>query len=129
MFPFPTTSGRLSAYAKLCQFNANISDEKLEAAMLFWDYYYSAESVAAHDSIEQPTATIGVELPESFQLVDGLLDLIDEKGTYCVTDLKVPAEVMSTYFAVSDGVVLGTVAPEEAGAQIQAAIDSYLANQ
>jgi len=34
-----------------------------------------------------------------------------------------------TYFAVSDGVVLGTVAPEEAGAQIQAAIDSYLANQ
>lgn len=81
----------------------------------------------AHDSIEQPTATIGVELPESFQLVDGLLDLIDEKGTYCVTDLKVPAEVMSTYFAVSDGVVLGTVAPEEAGAQIQAAIDSYLA--
>lgn len=36
---------------------------------------------------------------------------------------------MSTYFAVSDGVVLGTVAPEEAGAQIQAAIDSYLANQ
>lgn len=128
-FPFPTTSGRLSAYAKLCQFNANISDEKLEAAMLFWDYYYSAESVAAHDSIEQPTATIGVELPESFQLVDGLLDLIDEKGTYCVTDLKVPAEVMSTYFAVSDGVVLGTVAPEEADAQIQAAIDSYLANQ
>ena len=58
-----------------------------------------------------------------------LLGLIDEKGTYCVTDLKVPAEVMSTYFAVSDGVVLGTVAPEEAGAQIQAAIDSYLANQ
>jgi len=89
----------------------------------------TAQSVAAHDSIEQPTATIGVELPESFQLVDGLLGLIDEKGTYCVTDLKVPAEVMSTYFAVSDGVVLGTVAPEEAGAQIQAAIDSYLANQ
>lgn len=128
-FPFPTTSGRLSAYAKLCQFNANITPEKLEAAMLFWDYYYSEESIAAHESIEQPTATIGVALPESFQLVDGLLDLIDEKGTYCVTDLKIPAEIMSTYFAVSDGVVLGTVTPEDAGTQIQSAIDSYLANQ
>ena len=43
--------------------------------------------------------------------------------------LKVPAEVMSQYFSVQDAVVLGQTAPENAGAEIQAAIESYRANQ
>ena len=44
-------------------------------------------------------------------------------------DLKVPAEVMSQYFAVQDAVVLGQTEPENAGAEIQSSIASYLANQ
>ena len=61
-FAFPTNdegTGRMSAYAKMCQFNAELSEEKLDAAMLFWDYYYSDESLAAHTAIEQPTALAG----------------------------------------------------------------------
>lgn len=128
-FAFPSGTGRVSAYAKMCQFNKNISDEKLEAAMKFWEYYYSDESLEKHDTIEQPTATIGVELPEKYALADGMLELIEKNGSYSVMDLKVVPEVMAQYFAVSDGVILGSVAPENAGAEIQAAIDSYLANQ
>lgn len=128
-FAFPNGSGRVSAYAKLCQFNSNISDEKLQAAMLFWDYYYSEESIAAHTNIEQPTATRAVALPETYALADGMLELIDENGSFAVMDLKVPAEVMSQYFAISEAVILGTTTPEAAAAEMQATIDSYLANQ
>ena len=128
-FVFPTGTGRISAYAKLCQFNANITDEKLEAAMLFWDYYYSQESITAHDAIEQPTATIGVELPENYALADGMLEAISENGSFTVMDLKVAPEVMSQYFATCEAVILGTITPDAAGAEIQAAVESYLTNQ
>lgn len=131
-FAFPTNdegNGRLSAFVKLCQFNADITPEKLDAAMLFWDYYYSDESIAAHEAIEQPTARVGVELPENFALADGMLDLINTNGGYTTMDLKVPAEVMAQYFSVQDGVILGQTAPEDAGAEVQAAVESYRANQ
>ena len=131
-FQFPTNddgNGRLSAYVKLCQFNADITEEKLEAAMLFWDYYYSDESLAIHDAIEQPTARIGAAMPESYALAEGMLDLIGTNGGFSTMDLKVPAEVMSQYFAVQDAVVLGQTEPENAGAEIQSSIASYLANQ
>ena len=128
-FAFPNGSGRVSAYAKLCQFNANISEEKLQAAMLFWDYYYSEESVAIHTNIEQPSATRSIALPENYALADGMLELIDENGSFSVMDLKVPTEVMSQYFAISEAVIVGTTTPEAAAAEMQATIDAYLANQ
>lgn len=131
-FAFPTSddgNGRMSAYAKMCQFNAGLSEEKLEAAMLFWDYYYSDESLEAHSSIEQPTALAGAELPENYSLAEGVLEDIEAKGGFSTMDLKIPAEIMSQYFAVQDAVILGQTAPENAGAEMQAAIESYQANQ
>ena len=131
-FQFPTNdegNGRLSAYVKLCQFNADITDEKLDAAMTFWDYYYSDESLAAHEAIEQPTARIGAALPENYALADGMLELIDKNGGFSTMDLKVPAEIMDQYFSVQDSVVLGQAEPDTAGVEIQAAVDSYRANQ
>lgn len=131
-FAFPTNdegTGRMSAYAKMCQFNAELSEEKLDAAMLFWDYYYSDESLAAHTAIEQPTALAGAELPENYALAEGVLDDIEAKGGFSTMDLKIPAEVMSQYFSLQDAVILGQTTPEDAGAQMQAAIESYKANQ
>lgn len=131
-FAFPTNdegTGRMSAYAKMCQFNAKLSPEKLDAAMLFWDYYYSDESLKAHEAIEQPTAIAGASLPENYALAEGVLDDIEAKGGFSTMDLKIPAEVMSQYFSVQDGVLLGSIDSKNAGAEIQAAIDSYKANQ
>lgn len=131
-FAFPTNdegTGRISAYVKLCQLNAELTQEKLDAALLFWDYYYSEESLAAHDAIEQPTALLNAELPENYALAQGMQELISENGGFSTMDLKVPAEVMSQYFSVQDAVVLGEIEPDLAGAEIQAAIESYRANQ
>lgn len=131
-FAFPTNdegTGRVSVYAKMCQFNANLSKEKLDAAMLFWDYYYSEESLKSHSAIEQPTAIAGAELPDNYALADGVLDDIEAKGGFSTMDLKVPTEVMSSYISIQDAVILGQTAPEDAGAEMQAAIESYKANQ
>lgn len=133
-FPFPCgtsaeNTGRVSAYAKICQFNADITEEKLAAAMLFWDYYFSDESLAAHEAIEHPTAKIGAVLPEKLKLAEGMLELINENGGYSTMGLKVPAEIMAQYYAMQDSVVLGETKPEDAGAQIQAAVETYKANQ
>ncbi len=127
-FAFPSSQdgpGRLSAYVKLVQFNKNIPEDKLAAAMRFWDYYYSDESLSAHAAIEQPTARIGAALPENYALAKGMLELISENGGYATMDLKVPAEVMARYFAVLDNVLLGGVTPENAGNEIQVDVENY----
>ena len=120
--------GRASAYVKVTQFNKNLTDEQFEAAMKFWDYYFSNESIAAHAEIEQPTAVTGAPLSSSMALADGLLEAINEAGSYTTSDLNIPDEVVSVLFSAEEKVVLGEIEPAEYGAEVQAAIDAYQAN-
>ena len=60
---------------------------------------------------------------ENYALAEGVLDDIEAKGGFSTMDLKVPAEVMSQYFSIQDAVLLGQTTPEDAGAQIQAAVE------
>ncbi len=124
---FPLPVGRVSAYVKVSQFNKNLSPEKLEAAMRFWDYYYSQESLDAHDSIEQPTAIAGAKLSEAMSLADGMLEAIDGAGSYTTTDLHVPSQVMDVIFASGEAVMLGEMAPEDLGKAVEAAAKTYRA--
>lgn len=131
-FPLPTGTGdgvgRVSTFGKLCQFNKDITDEKFEAAMLFWNYYYSEESMAAHPAIEQPVAVIGAEIPESMKMVAGYADAINANGSFTTFDNALKPELTDAFYAIMDSVLLGDLAPEDAGAEMQAAIDAYLAN-
>ena len=120
--------GRVSTFGKLCQFNKDITDEKFEAAMLFWNYYYSEESMAAHPAIEQPVAVIGAEIPESMKMVAGYADAINANGSFTTFDNALKPELTDAFYAIMDSVLLGDLAPEDAGAEMQAAIDAYLAN-
>ena len=128
-FAFPTgndgNTGRISAYIKLVQFNKNLTDAQFDAAMKFWDYYYSDESLTEHTAIEQPTALQGVEVSESMKLADGMLEMIDEAGSYTTSDQNIPNEVMDGIYAAQDGVLLGEIEAADAGAQIQEVVDAY----
>ena len=42
-------------------------------------------------------------------------------------DQALPAQVADQLYAAQDGVVIGDMQPEEAGASVQTAIDAYLA--
>lgn len=120
--------GRVSAYVKTTQFNKNLTDEQFEAAMKFWDYYFSTESIEAHAEIEQPTAVDGAPLSSSMALAEGLLEAIDTAGSFMTSDQNIPDEVVSVLFSAEDKVVLGEIEPSEYGAEVQAAIDAYQAN-
>lgn len=131
-FPFPSqtgdSTGRVSVFGKMCQFNANLTPEKLEAAMLFWDYYYSDESLATHEAIEQPVAVIGAQLPESMKIAEGFTETITACGGYTTFDNAIVPELADAFFAIQDSVLLGDMLPADAGAEMQAAVDAYLAD-
>ena len=128
-FAFPTgkgtSPGRISSYVKVTQFSKDLSPEKFEAAMKFWDYYYSAESLKIHQSIEQPTAMKGAALSEAMALAEGLLETIDRAGSYTTTDLNIPSEVMDAIHANEEAVLLGEMKPDQATENIQAAVKVY----
>lgn len=40
-YRYDGNSGRVSAYIKTVQFNKNLTEAQFDAAMKFWNYYYS----------------------------------------------------------------------------------------
>jgi raffinose/stachyose/melibiose transport system substrate-binding protein len=46
---------------------------------------------------------------------------------YLPTDQALPQELVNAFFQAQDSLVLGTIAPEAACAQIQKAVDQYKA--
>lgn len=131
-FAFPTESnedgtGRMAAYVKMTQVNKNVTDEQLDAILKFWDFYYDSEKNPEFSNIEQPIALKGAELPESLAIADGVMELMDACGIYTQMDQALPAQVADQMFAAQDGVVIGDILPEDAGTAVQAAIDTYKA--
>ena len=55
------------------------------------------------------------------------MELMDACGIYTQMDQALPAQVADQLYAAQDGVVIGDMQPEEAGASVQTAIDTYLA--
>lgn len=131
-FAFPTESnedgtGRMAAYVKMTQVNKNVTDAELDAIIKFWDFYYNPDENPEYSNIEQPTAIKGAELPESLSMAEGVMELMDACGIYTQMDQALPAQVADQLYAAQDGVVIGDMQPEEAGASVQTAIDTYLA--
>ncbi len=131
-FAFPSETnedgtGRMAAYVKMTQVNANVTDAQLAAITDFWSYYYDSERNAAFGSIEQPIALKGAELPESYALAEGIMELMDACGIYTQTDQALPAEVADQLFAAQDGIALGEIAPADAGTTVQNGIVTYQA--
>jgi raffinose/stachyose/melibiose transport system substrate-binding protein len=50
-----------------------------------------------------------------------------EVQLYLPTDQAVPQEIVNAFFQAQDSVVLGTITPEAAAAQIQKAVEAYKA--
>lgn len=131
-FAFPTESnedgtGRMAAYIKMIQVNKNVTEEELDAIMKFWDFYYDKDANPEYVKIEQPTAIKGDKLPEDRAVAEGCMELMDACGIYTQMDQALPVQVADQMFAAQDSVAIGDMKPEEAGASIQAAIDTYQA--
>lgn len=129
-FPFPTESKRLSAFAEMMQFNANLSAEKLEACVKFTDYYYGPQAVSRFGQYyNMPLPRLDSEMPRNQPNVAIMLADSNKYGTFTITDQAFPTEVADELFRVQDGIANNQVTPQQGASRIQAAIEAYLRNR
>lgn len=130
-FPFPSgETNRMSAFAEQTEFNVNLSDEKLAAAVEYMDYLFSDDVVANPDLSKYynlPLPKEGAKAPVEQINVDYMLETSNTNGTFTITDQAFPTEVADVLFNCQDAVATGEMTPEEPGTLIQAAIEAYLA--
>lgn len=128
-FAFPSgDSNRMSAFAEMTQFNKNLTDEELDACVKFMDYYYSDDVVAEYSQYYNlPLPKDGETAPAEQINVDGMIETSNANGTFTITDQAFPTEVADVLFDAQDAIANDQMTPEEGAANIQAAIEAYLA--
>lgn len=129
-FPFPNGTNRMSAFAEMTQFNANLTDEELEAAILFTETWFSdAVANTYPDDFNLPLPYAGATLADTEHQphVMEMLDYSSENGTFTITDQGLPSECADVLFSGQDGIANGEMTPEEVAANVQAAIEAYKA--
>ena len=128
--PLSEEGNRMSAFVEMWQFNKNLTDEELEAALKFADFYFSPESVAKYGAkLKQPIPRTDNILPADFRFVPLVLADADEYGTFTIGDQALVPEVAALLFAAQDNIGLGLEDPATAAATMQAGIEAYLANK
>ena len=130
VFPFPSGGdNRMSAFAEMTQFNVNLTEEELDACVIFMDYYYSDENVAQYgEYYNLPLPKEGATAPEEQVNVDAMIETSNTNGTFTITDQAFPTEVADVLFNAQDAIANNQMTPEEAAANIQTAIEAYLAS-
>lgn len=129
VFAFPSDQGdRMSAFAEQTQFNANLTPEELDAAVRFMDFYHGDEMTAQYSEyFNFPLPVNGAEVPAEQCNVGPMIATSGENGTFTITDQAFPTEVADVLFKAQEGIADGSMTPEQSAADIQAAIEAYLA--
>lgn len=127
VFAFPSgETNRFSSFAEMTQFNANNTEEELEACIKFMDYYYSQEVVDQYSEYYNlPLPTADPEMPEGQPNVPVMFEMGSQNGTFTITDQALPTEVADALFNCQDAIANGQMEPSQAGADIQKAIEAY----
>lgn len=129
-FPFPNGTGRMSAFAEMTQFNKDLTDDELEAAVAYTNFLFSNESAKAYPTyynLPLPRTDADPVDPTVNPNVQNMLDYSSENGTFTITDQAFPTEVADVLFNYQDAIANGESTPEEAAPAIQKAIEAYQA--
>lgn len=127
-FPFPNETGRMSAFAEMNQFNKDLSDEELEAAIAYTNFLFSNEAAKAYPTYYNLPLPRTDSDPVNTAVnpnVQDMLDTSSENGTFTITDQAFPTEVADVLFNNQDAIANGETTPADAAAAIQKAIESY----
>ena len=128
-FPFPVGgTNRMSGFVEIIQFNDDLSDEELEAAVAFVLYYLEPHNVAAFPgNYNLPLPIIGREheMPQEFTNVSKIMSSAANNGTFTITDQALPPIVTDALFRVQDYLAFGSMTPKDAAAFMQEAIESH----
>jgi raffinose/stachyose/melibiose transport system substrate-binding protein len=122
--PLIEDANRMSGFIEMIQFNADLSDEKLDQCMNFVEFMYSPETVEKYQ-LQQPLPYKDNKLPDNLVLVPQVVDAMNEYGTFTITDQALPQEVVNKLFEALDSIGLDKMTPEEAAQFMQQAVEEY----
>ena len=120
---------RVSGFQEQLQFWTKAKPDEQKAALLFASFVTTPEVAKRHVAeFGSPSAVVGVLPPEGHPTATQMANWLQgEVGLYLPTDQALPQEIVSAFFQAQDSVVLGTITPEAACAQIQKAVDAFKA--
>ncbi|MBW0000591.1 MAG: extracellular solute-binding protein [Verrucomicrobia bacterium] len=118
---------RISGFQEQIQFWSKSKGDAQKAALLFASFITTPEIAQRHISeFGAPSAVTGVLPSEDHPITSQMAKWLQgEVQLYLPTDQAVPQEIVNAFFQAQDSVVLGTITPEAAAAQIQKAVEAY----
>ncbi len=115
---------RVPIYPNGNQFNANITAEKLAAAIKFTDTLVSDN--AAFDGIRTyPSPLVSSVIPSSIPMVSDITESGDKYGTFVVSDQTMDPGFINTYYLSLQNIVSGKMTPEEAASFMEKSAKQY----
>ena len=116
----------MSGFVEMIQFNANLNEKKLAAVMKFVDFIYSPESIQKYmPLIKQPVSRLDNKLPDKYSMTAQMLKDMEKYGSYTISDMGLPSEVIYKFFEAQDSVATGIMTPEQAAEFMEDAIKAY----
>lgn len=116
--PYDRDDARSPSYATMLQFNANLSEEKLDQAVAFSDFTLDKTASFA-DQIAYPLPLQGLEFPEEYPLIVPLQEEFSDKGGFVTSDNALEPEAATVLYQANEAIIGGTMTPEEAAAFVQ----------
>jgi len=122
---------RVSGFQEQLQFWTKAKPDEQKAALLFASFITTPEVAKRHIAeFGSPSSVVGVLPPEDRPIASQMAKWLQgEVGLYLPTDQALPQELVNAFFQAQDSVVLGTLTPEAACAQIQKAVDAFKATK
>ena len=120
---------RVFGFQEQVQFWTKAKPDQQKAALLFASFMTTPE-VAQRNiaTFGSPSAVVGVQPPEGHPIASQMTKWLQgEVGLYLPTDQALPQELVNAFFQAQDGMIIGSITPEAACAQIQKAVDQYKA--
>jgi raffinose/stachyose/melibiose transport system substrate-binding protein len=127
--PSDQTPVRVSGFQEQLQFWTKSNPDAQKAALLFASFITTPEVAKRHvGEFGSPSAVVGVLPPPGHPITTKIAGWLQgEVQLYLPTDQALPQELVNAFFQAQDSVVLGTLTPEAACAQIQKAVEEYKA--
>ena len=127
--PADQTPVRVSGFQEQIQFWSKSKPEVQQAALLFAAYITNPDVAKRHvKDFGSPSAVVGVFPPSDRPIGTTMAKWLQgEVQLYLPTDQAVPQEIVNAFWQAQDSIVLGTITPEAAAAQVQQAVDAYKA--
>jgi raffinose/stachyose/melibiose transport system substrate-binding protein len=122
---------RVSGFQEQIQFWTKAKPDEQKAALLFASFVTTPDVAQRHiGEFGSPSAVVGVQPPEGHPIAAQMAKWLQgEVKLYLPTDQALPQELVNAFFQAQDSVVLGTLTPEAACAQIQKAVDAFKATR